>query len=144
MRVGVDSCVGVSVWPVELHKGYKTIKDDLVGRQFMPAGKDNPALLDQGRRDYKMLIKGSKGAKRMKMRIADVRKPLLCVAEMNDAGFDVIFGAKSMHRAVHATSGEVIPIFRRGKVFEFEVKALPESKAPLERKERLGAAAKRK
>ena len=80
----------------------------------------------------------------MKMRIADVRKPLLCVAEMNDAGFDVIFGAKGMHRAVHATSGEVIPISRRGKVFDFEVQMLLESKLPLERKERLGAAVKRK
>ncbi len=59
----------------------------------------------------------------IRFRSADVRKPLVSVAEMVDAGYDVTFSekhGKDHSHAVHRAAGSVVPFVRTGMVFEIE------------------------
>ena len=60
-----------------------------------------------------------------KVQVADVRKPLMSVAEMVDAGQDVHFLASGQAYAVHKATGEVTQFTRRKNVFELDVEVKP-------------------
>ena len=57
------------------------------------------------------------GAK-VRTQVGDVSKNLMSVAEMCDAGFDVIFSNTKGYKAVHGGTGAVLSFERVGKVFD--------------------------
>ena len=61
------------------------------------------------------------------MQVAKVRKPLISVADMVDAGQDVHFLASGQSYAVHRETGEVTHFTRRRNVFELDVEVKPYS-----------------
>ena len=61
------------------------------------------------------------------MQVAAVRKPLLSVSEMCDAGHDVHFLATGQAYALHRATGELTQFERRKGVFEIVARVLPYS-----------------
>ena len=133
VRIGVDSCAGVTVWPTALHPEYPTkpTAESRAGKEYLPAGAGSAGVRDRGQRTYR--LKGPAGQDlEMKVRVADVRRPLLSVAEMNDAGLDVHFFS---NRGVGAyaenpRNGERIKLRRVDNVFEFVASVTPWSGGP--------------
>ena len=129
VRIGVDSCAGVTVWPTELHPEYPTEEtaDSRAGFTYLPAGAGSAGLQDRGRRIYHLRNQEGQNLE-MKVHVADVRKPLLSVAEMNDVGLDVHFYADGRGAYAQSTrTGEVMRLQRVDNVFEFEAEVLPAS-----------------
>ena len=93
----------------------------LTGRKYYNAGDVNgPTLADQGARDY--VLKQGSAHVGLEATIADVRKPLMAVADLVDQGYDVHFLASGQH---HAKRGnEVLHFVRRGGKFELDAKVL--------------------
>ena len=62
----------------------------------------------------------------MNVHVADVRKPLLSVAEMNDAGHDVVFPADPSKEAYayHSATGRTTRLIRNNNVFELDVEVI--------------------
>ena len=123
VRIGVDSGAGVSVWPKELCDDYPTKQThaSMAGVSYSSAASGTSRILNEGERIVQLNVCGSKRGARMQ--VARVRKPLLSVAEMNDAGHDVYFlsgqdGAYSRHRK----TGLVTKFFRRNGVFEIDAR----------------------
>ena len=123
VRIGVDSGAGVSVWPTELCDDYPTKQTEasMAGISYASAASGDGRILNEGERTVQLDVCGSKRGARMQ--VARVRKPLLSVAEMNDAGHDVYFlcgddGAYSRHRKTGLTTRFI----RRNGVFEIDAR----------------------
>ena len=129
MRVGVDSCAGVSVWPKDLCDDVVTEEtaESRAGVGYLPAGAGSAGIRDLGRRAYKLRTISDGRVRDSRFRVAEVRKPLLAVSEMNDAGLDVHFYAdpKKGAFAVSSTSGEILKLERNRGVFDFEAEVMP-------------------
>ena len=70
----------------------------------------------------------SDGSRRgARMQVTDVRKPLMSVADMNDAGQDVHFLASGQSYAVHRETGVVTKFVRKKNIFEIEAEVPPYS-----------------
>lgn len=125
VRIGIDSGAGATVWPTHLYPDVPTVQDGKSGRQYYPAGKDQPSISDRGRRDYQ--LKDCSGQRReLKARVADVRKPLLAVSEMNDAGHHVLFYADGRGAfAEHAKTGKKTQLERSNGIFELVCDVMP-------------------
>ena len=70
-----------------------------------------------------------RGCRDLKVHVADVRKPLLAVCDMNDQGQDVYFlaarpGQPARAYAQHVSSLAVTDIIRRGGRFEIDAEVL--------------------
>ena len=77
-----------------------------------------------------MKISGKQCPMQLRGQVCKVRKPLLAVSEMNDAGHDVHLMADSNHYAIHNVTGVVTPIFRDHGVYELDVEVLPFQRQP--------------
>ena len=129
VTVGIDSGAGVSVWPTELCRDYPLEDSPSKGAQYLPAGKGT-SVTDLGQRTLNCRINGKR--RKMRMHVCDVRKPLLSVGEMVDAGHDIYFGKQGSY-ALHRETGERTAIMRRNGVFvvDLEVEAFkPGGSAP--------------
>ena len=126
VRIGVDSGAGVTVWPSGLCDDYPTIAtpESRAGVQYMPAGAGSKGITDEGKRTYK-LKDGDGQDLEMNVHVANVRKPLLSVAEVNDRGLDVLFrtGAAAVIR--NPQTGQEVELKRVNNVFEIEADVLP-------------------
>ena len=119
VSIGVDSGAAVSVWPKDLCADYPTRKTKATGTKYATAGKDSKYIVNEGERT--MVMKTADGSRRgAKVQIAAVRKPLMSVADMVDAGQDVHFLASGQHYAVHRATGAVTSFVRRKNVFEID------------------------
>ncbi len=125
VMLGVDSGAGVSVWPTKLCDDYPTRQTaaSRSGTSYASAQAGSSAIVNRGERTLELHV-GSE-ARAFKAQVCDVRKPLLSVSEMNDAGHDVHFltaTATSAGRAfaVHNVSGQITPFVRSKGVFEIE------------------------
>ena len=122
VRIGVDSGAGVTVWPVEVCDDWPTVQTDASrkGVEYSTAGAGATALKNEGERTLElMMADGDK--RRLRAQVAGVRKPLLAVSEMNDAGHDVHFLRDGRAFAVHGTTGKITNFIRTNGVFELEV-----------------------
>ena len=93
----------------------------MAGISYASAASGDGRILNEGERTVQLDVCGSKRGARMQ--VARVRKPLLSVAEMNDAGHDVYFlcgddGAHSRHRKTGLTTRFI----RRNGVFEIDAR----------------------
>ena len=134
MIVGFDSCAAVSMLPQELFKDYPLKRDG--GAKFRSAS--NHPIIDQGSRGLVGHLGGSKLARGIRFRVGGIRKPLLCAAEMVDAGYRVVLdqdnGIDKSHM-INKKTGEVSSLVRSGKIYNMEMDVLPYAKAvEIERK----------
>ena len=115
----MDSGAAVSVWPRELCADYPTVPTDKTGTKYATAGKASAHLVNEGERV--ILLKMGDGSQRgARMQVTNVRKPLVSVADMIDAGQDVHFMASGQSYAVHRESGLVTKFVRKKNIFEIE------------------------
>ena len=79
-----------------------------------------------GERRCLVWTEGATEAKKMNMQVADVHKGLLCLSRSADMGFESRFGRRA-GALVCETTGEVVPLIRRGNLYVLKVwvKAAP-------------------
>jgi hypothetical protein len=119
---GVDSGAATTIVKSEVGRGYPlNIRES---RQFMAANKTT--LTTQGT----VALECSDGA-RVRTQVGDVSKNLMSVAEMCDAGFDVIFSNTKGYKAVHGGTGAVLSFERVGKVFDLTLRVKRPTPAPV-------------
>ena len=99
---------------------------------YCSAGKGAKHIVNEGDRQLHLETAGGR-VRGAKVQVADVRKPLMSVAEMVDAGQDVHFLASGQAYAVHKASGEVTQFTRRKNVFELDVEVKPFQKGSFRR-----------
>ena len=90
VTIGVDSGAGVTIWPKNLCSDYPTKKTAKTGERYAPAGKNTKAIVNEGERLLKVVLPDSE-ERALRTQVGDVRKPLVAVSEMSDAGHDVHF-----------------------------------------------------
>ncbi|CAK0792782.1 unnamed protein product, partial [Prorocentrum cordatum] len=125
LRVGIDSCAAASALPrgscadYPVHEGGQAISCKTASGHYVN---------DEGERLLVGAMPGASQARAAKFRVADVSKPLLGVAEMVDSGHRLVFGSEGgqdMSYAHHKTSGDVVKLCRRNKVYEMDVHVDP-------------------
>ncbi len=94
------------------------------GVKYFPAGAGSSGISDRGSRKYRMTDKFGQDVS-MTVHVADVRKPLVSVADINDKGLDVIFPADGNARIVDNKTGKEITIERSNGVFEVVADVVP-------------------
>jgi len=123
IRIGVDSCASATVIPRELCSEFGTIRDDLAGRLYRTA--NNQGVEDEGLRKVVGRIAGQGDCRLARFRVAKVSRPLMCVADMVDAGQRVVFDRNKAGRDcsyVEDKSTNVkTPIVRKNRVYELEL-----------------------
>ena len=93
-------------------------KESKSGHSFRGAGKNGEAIPNLGEQMVVgVTAEGQK--KRMKWTVANVRKALISVGKLEDAGYDVILGRNP--RLVHIKSGQVTKLKRRGGVYVLDL-----------------------
>ena len=114
--------------PQELFKDYPLKRDG--GAKFRSAS--NHPIIDQGSRGLVGYFGGSKSARGVRFRVGGIRKPLLCAAEMVDAGYRVVLdqdnGIDKSHM-INKKTGEVSSLVRSGKIYNMEMDVLPYAEA---------------
>ena len=116
VRIGVDSCAGVSVWPENLHpKKMIQTPESKSGLCYQGAGSQHE-VRDLGARTY--FLETPAGIHGINVRVANVRKPLLSVGDLNDHGFSVHFIAGGPAYMEKTTTKQRINLQRRNNVFE--------------------------
>ena len=121
VRIGVDSGAGISVWPENLasHVPTHSTPESEAGVTYYGAGSGHSAIKDLGQRKYDLLVDGQH--KKMSVHVAQVRKPLLAVSDLNAKGFEVNFPAfNGTPTAKHVDTGEIITMRRSNGIFDFE------------------------
>ena len=127
VRIGVDSGAGVSVWPKDLCKDYPTKQTEASrkGVKYSAAGVGSAAIVNEGERRIELETNGNRRG--VRVQVAAVRKPLVAVSAMCDAGHDVHFLASGEAYAVRRETGEVTEFERQKGVFEIVARVLPYS-----------------
>ena len=134
VRIGIDSGAGVTVWPRDLcNDGRPTMEtpESRSGIGYLGAQEGAPSIKDEGCRQYRV-VDGQQKTRDLKVRVANVRKPLLAVADLNDLGHDVVFPATARGLSAFARdarTGETTSFERRNRVFEYAVDVLPHGAA---------------
>ena len=129
IRIGIDSCAAVTVFPKSVADDYPMLDTPGKAKSYRPAS--GKLLPDLGAR--KVQVKLRDGSLRyVKMRVADTHRALMAVSEMNDMGHDVFFprsdrGIKAY--AYHENSGTKLELERVNGVFELPVKIFPYSQS---------------
>ena len=120
VRVGIDSGAGVTVWPTQLCDDYPTQEtdDSRKGVTYASAGDGEEPIRNKGERVIKMVIDGQERV--IRAQVARVRKPLLAVSEMCDAGHDLHFLHSGEAYAVHSRTGAITKFARQKGVYEVE------------------------
>ena len=120
VRIGIDSGAGASVWPKELCKDYPTRETEQSKAKvcYSAAGSASKPIVNEGERRIKLEVDGEAFGARVQ--VAAVRKPLLAVSEMNDAGYDVHFFHTGEYYSVHPETGRKVMFQRRKGVYEIE------------------------
>ena len=123
MKVGVDSCAGISVLPSTMCQDYplESSAQSRAGVEYYPAGV-NTSVKDLGNRTLSCNVEGS--ARRMRFHVCEVRKPLLAVSAMVDAGHDVHF-SKDGSYAYHRGTQECTRISRENGIYVMEATVKP-------------------
>lgn len=127
VTIGIDSGAGVSVWPKELCKDYPTreTKESKAKVVYSGAGSTSEPIVNEGERRIRLEVDGDvRGAR---VQVAAVRKPLLSVSEMCDAGHDVHFFHTGEAYCVHRETGKIMTFTRRKGVFEIDAMVPPYS-----------------
>ena len=131
VRIGVDSGAELSVWPEGLFAETPLVPNDDSAAGVMywgPGDIDQPSIRDLGSRSFELLIGGK--ARQMKPHIAQVRKPLLAVCDLNDKGHDVHFMCDGRAWAEHRATGEVTQFERVGGRYEIVAEVVRPSGPP--------------
>ena len=87
--------------------------------QYATAGANESHLVNEGERTL-VLKMHDETLRGTKMQVTGVRKPLMSVADMMDAGNDVHFLASGESYSVHRETGVVTKFVRRKNVFEID------------------------
>ncbi|CAK0885065.1 unnamed protein product [Prorocentrum cordatum] len=125
LRVGIDSCAAASALPrgsctdYPVHEGGQAIS-------YMTAS--GHYANDEGEKIFVGAMPGASQARAAMLRVADIGKPLLSVAEMVDSGHRLVFdseGGQDISYAYHKTSGDVVKFCRRNKVYEMDMHVDP-------------------
>ena len=124
VTIGVDSGAAASVWPRNLCKDYPTKRTEKTGLKYATAGKGSKHLVNEGERKIQLLMPDG-SVRGARMQVTDVRKPLMSVADMVDAGQDVHFLASGQSYAVHRETGTVTKFTRKKNIFEMEAVVPP-------------------
>jgi hypothetical protein len=126
VRLGIDSGAAVTVWPTKLCDDYPTeaTRESTSGVKYFPAGAGSSGISGRGSRKYRMMDKFGQDVS-MTVHVADVRKPLVSVADINDKGLDVILPADGNARIVDNKTGKEITIERSNGVFEVVADVVP-------------------
>ena len=77
---------------------------------------DGTEIPNLGEKRCEMWTEGAVNPKAIRMQVADVHKPLLSLSRCADMGFESRFGA-TMGCLIDTTTGEVIPLQRRGNLY---------------------------
>ena len=125
VSIGVDSCAGLTVWPESLCDDVDTVPtvESRRGDSYFQAGEGQPRLANLGQRKYELQTSDGR-SRQIKVTVAKVRRPLLAVSEMVDAGHRVVFEAKGAY-AEHTATGRRTTLVRRNGIYEMEVKVRP-------------------
>ena len=97
------------------------------GVEYLPAGVDT-TVRDLGNRTLSCDVEGK--ARRMRFHVCKVRKPLLAVSAMVDAGHDVHF-SRSGSYAYHRDTKEYTRITRENGIYVMEATVKPYQKLPI-------------
>ena len=120
VRVGIDSGAGVAVWPTQLCDDYPTQEtgDSRKGVSYASAGDGEDPIKNEEERVVKMKIDGQ--GRVIRAQVARVRKPLLAVGEMCDAGHDLHHLRSGEAYAVRSRTGAIAKFARQKGVYEVE------------------------
>ena len=99
LKIGIDSGAELSVLPRQLFPEIP-IEETEASRNgvkyFGPGDLHEPTIKEYGETKLQMIVESTDGKPQLKtsrFSVADVRKALMCVAEMTDKGHDVVFKA---------------------------------------------------
>ena len=118
---GVDSGAATTTVKSEVGRGYPV--DVRGSRRYMAANK---TTLTTGT----ATLECGDGAQ-VRTQVGDVSKNLMSVAEMCDAGFDVMFSNTKGYKAVHSGTGAVLSFERVGEVFDLALMVKRPISAPV-------------
>ena len=100
----------------------------LTSPNFGPGDLHEPTIKDYGATKLHMLVESTEGKplfRRSHFSVADVRKALMCVADMTDKGHDVVFKAYGKDAyAMNVNTGVKTKIVRVGKRYEIHATVL--------------------
>ena len=118
IRIGVDSGAEVSVWPAHLHPEVETVVDGTTGSAyFAPGDGSKGSIIDEGQRRYR--LESEQGSCfDLPVRVAQVRRPLASVAELNDVGWDIHFMSRHGAWGEHVESESFVNLHRYGNRFD--------------------------
>ena len=125
VTMGLDSGAEVTVWPPELFPQVATEESPESRRgvkYFGPGDRETPSLPNLGRRRYDLKIGDLKRS--ANVNVVPVRKPLLAMCSVMDAGHDLHFECGGRCYAKHTRTGEEIEIRRRGGKFEIDAEVM--------------------
>ena len=136
VKIGVDSGAEITVWPKNLYPQVETtpsMESQAGVKYWGPSDITSPSIADHGNRVYKLDVDGE--IREIKVHVADVRKPLLAVCDLNDRGHDVMFraarpGVPAKAWAQHVESGSITPFIRRGGRYELDAEVVLPSSSP--------------
>ena len=129
IRIGIDSCAAVTVFPKSVADDYPMLDTPGKAKSYRPAS--GKLLPDLGAR--KVQVKLRDGSLRyVNPRVADTHRALMAVSEMNDIGHDVFFPRSdrcSKAFAHHESSGTKLELERVNGVFGLPVELVPYSQS---------------
>ena len=127
LRIGVDSCAAVTVFPIAVAADYPLLQIPGKATSYRPAS--GKLLPDLGAR--KVQVKLRDGSRRIvNPRVADTHRALMAVSEMNDQGHDIFFPRTDRNikaYAYHEKTNTKMEFDRVNGVFELPVEIVPNS-----------------
>ena len=119
IRIGIDSCAAVTVFPKSVEDDYSMLDMPGKAKSYRPAS--GKLLPDLGARKVQVKLRDV-SLRYVNARVADTHRALMAVSEMNDMGHDVFFprcdrGIKAY--AYHESSGTKLQLERVNGVFRF-------------------------
>ena len=133
VRMGIDSCAGVSVLPRAVCCDYPAVPNSESKRGVCYKTANDQPVKDEGTRSLLGYPAGGRRLRGVHTRVADVHRALLCVAELVDGGQRVVFdkeNGQDVSHMVDKKTGEILPMQRRNNVYEMDWEIVPWSETP--------------
>ena len=121
---GIDSGAAVTAIPTALVDAYPLTEPPSGAKYLSATGED---IHDKG---MKKILAETQGTLRgIRARVADIRRPLMSVFDMYEAGHRVVFDKNELgedqSHAVHKETGTVVKFILRNRTWDLDVKLVP-------------------
>eukprot|EP00971_Amphidinium_carterae_P074239 1467091-Amphidinium_carterae.2 len=125
VKLGIDSGAAVTVVPPHVAGKTPLTQDQKSGSVYESA--TGQKIVNKGQ--VTLLCRHQGSLRGLRARCVAVKKPLVAVVDMLDAGHKVVFdrddNGKDQSCAIHKSTGEITPFEHRNRVWELSVQTIP-------------------